>query len=93
MNENKAPEVFIKKGEKHYVWPMKDLNGNSTKCCQCRYYLPHEKRSMYWDGECTSVCANTERGYVHRTNGNDFVSANSTACKWFFLKGQEDTEQ
>lgn len=86
MNEDKTHEIFIKHGEEHYVWPMIYLNGNHTRCRQCRYYLPHAKQSRYWDGECTSVCENKERGYLHRKNGNDYVSANGAACKWFFLK-------
>ena len=89
MGEDKTPEVFEKHGEKHYVWPMQYLNGNHTRCRQCLYYQPHAKQSRYWDGECISVCANTERGYIHRSTGNDLVSARDMACKWFFLKDHD----
>ena len=83
-------EIITVKGEKHYLWPMKLHNGNTTKCRCCLYYLPYYKASQYYDGECTSGAMNTERGYVHRKDGNDHVAAGQTACKWFFLKEDDD---
>lgn len=85
-------ETFVIKGEQHYVWPMTLYNVNTTKCGQCLYYRAHPKPSTYWDGECTSVVRNTERGYTHRTNGNDYTSRNASACRWFFLP-QDETGQ
>lgn len=82
-------ETFTSKGEVHYVWPLRwpdREHRNGVRCGQCAYFLAHAKPSMYYDGECTSVCCNTERGYVHRKDGkNDLRSAKSTACKWFLL--------
>ena len=85
-------ETFAIKGEQHYVFPMTLYNGNTTKCGNCLYYKAHAKPSMYWDGECTSVVRNTERGYVHRSAGNDYTSRNAAACRWFFLP-QDETGQ
>ena len=85
-------EIFEIKGEQHYVQPMSYLNGNSVKCGMCYYFKPHQKPSRYWDGECTSVVRNTERGYTHRPDGNDYELKNGTACKWFFLP-QDAMEQ
>lgn len=80
-------ETFIKNNEVHYVRPLSYYKGNHTKCYQCLYYKQHEKKSRYHDGECTSVCHNTERGYSHNREGNDFTSSYNDACGWFFLKG------
>lgn len=77
-------EVFQTKGELHYVWPIDMLNGNFPRCDQCIYYKQYEKPGYSWDGECTSVAHNTERGYLHRVHGNDYTTRNS-CCKWFFL--------
>ena len=90
IGEKTGKEVFIVKGEPHYVWPMDILNGNYPKCYQCHYYKPHQKPSLYWDGECLSVAHNTERGYLHRKGGNDYTSERN-ACRWFFLP--EDVPQ
>lgn len=84
-------EIYEIKGELHYVWPMTLYKGNTTKCGQCAYFKAHEKPSLFFDGECTSVVMNTERGYTHRKDGNDFVQSRGAACKWFFLP--DETQQ
>ena len=90
-------EVCIIKDEPHYVWPIDMLNGFSPRCSQCIYYKQYQKPGPHWDGECTSVAHNTERGYLHRAHGNDYTDQGNK-CKWFFLevdlpKQEEQPEQ
>ena len=86
--------IFTKKGERHYTWPVDELeNGLRARCKDCLYYQSHEKPSRLWDGECTSIVANTAPGYVHRKDGkNEFRFGNHQACKFFFWK-EEKGEQ
>ena len=95
LTKEEREETFFLKGEEHYVWPKKDMNGFFTRCGECAYFLPHGKESRYWNGECTSVCCNTEKGYVHRANGNDYVHDKQMACKWFWPveKGKSGEQQ
>ena len=87
--------IFTLKGETHYVWPRRYENGNGTSCGDCRYFVPNaeQPRMTKGRGECHSICAHTERGYTHRTNGWDFAAAGDAACHWWFPVESQPGEQ
>lgn len=85
--------VTIKK-EPHYVWPHKFVDGNSTMCADCRYFVPDLKSKLPFTqtGHCHSMASNTERGYVHSKNW-DVTSSNNSSCKWWFPIEKQPGEQ
>ena len=85
--------VIVVKGEAHYLWPIDDYNGYTPKCSECEYYEALPEKKTTYDGECTSVAMNTDRTYLHRSSGNDFVTASNCGCKWWYVRNAERIEQ
>ena len=85
--------VMIKK-EPHYVWPHSYVNGNSTRCEDCRYFVPDLKQRYPYHktGECHSMAHQTERGYTHRTKGWDKTESIWRCHLWFPIGEQEGPE-
>lgn len=84
---------IVVKGEAHYLWPIDDYNGYTPKCSECEYYEALPEKKTTYDGECTSVAMNTDRTYLHRSSGNDFVTASNCGCKWWYVRNAERIEQ
>ena len=90
MKTQMTDEIFITKGEAHFVRPHVFYGGNSVRCGMCRYFRedPKSKDPYVKTGDCLSKAhvADWEQVGSGRTEDIHF-------CRWWFPIEKQEGEQ